>query len=364
MSLLDIYNKNAKVNTETIVGIDNGFGMIKVSSGNTDIKFPSVVGTPVSRFAKPAAISSLDELLHSLAITYNGNTYYIGHNAIMNTRNGKISLRQNKAEDEQNRIKTMTALALLTNEDETVRTFDIIAGLPVLEFYNQKDKLYNMFINGGLPFEFVMHYGNITVPKKILCRNVKIISQGEAAYYSYLLTDQGEIIDEHIEDVNGTILVVDVGYRTVDVVAMQNGRYMETISDQINNGVSQMHQEILRLIMEKYNIKKELKDIDEIVRDTSFFHNRHTYDLTRIIADAARPFAENLVESLYTITNDTLGNMQMILLTGGGAELIYSYVADMLHSTVKVIKLNNAEFSNSQGYFKYGKFLKNQGYFG
>ena len=363
MSLLDVYNKNENIQAKDLVGIDNGFGMIKISSGEIDIKFPSVVGTPVSKFAKTAAISSFNELLDSLAITYNNNTYYIGHNAIINTRNGKISLRQNKAEDEQNKIKTMAALALLTDENQTDATFDIVCGLPVLEYRNQKDKLYNMYVNGGKPFEFMMHYGNNIVPKRIKCRNVTVIAQAEGAFYSYILSSDGNIIDSRAENVQGTVLITDIGYKTTDIIAMENGRYIETLSDQINNGVSQMHQEILRLIMEKLNIKKELKDIDEIVRSKSLFHNRQTYDMTDIIAEAAKPFAENLVESLYTINNGELGNLQMILLTGGGAEIIYKYVKETLDSVVRVDKIYNSEFSNSQGYYKYGMLLRNQHYF-
>lgn len=364
MALIDIYNKSEKLNTDSLVGIDNGFGTIKLTSGNVNIKFPSIVGNPISEFSRTAAVTSMDELLNSLAITYNGVTYYVGNNAITNTRNGKISLRQNKAEDLQNKIKTMTALALLTGETDRDATFDIIGGIPVLEYANQKDKLYNMFTNGGLPFDFYMHYGNNIVPKRILCRNVKIISQGEGAFYDYLLNDFGNIIEDRVDDANGTIIVCDIGYKTVDLVVMKQGRYVETLSDQLNKGVSQMHQEVLRLIMEKYNIKKELKDIDSIVRTKELFHNRQTIEMSKIIAEAAKPFAEDLVESLYTVTNDGLGDLDLLLLTGGGAELIYSYVNEMLNNVIKVVKLDNTEFANSKGYYKYGKLLKNQKYFG
>ena len=360
MSFTDLKNSNEQITAMSIAGIDQGFGTFKISSGETNIKFPSIVGNPVSEFTKDAAIASFDELLNSLAIIYNGQTYYIGHNAIINTRNGKISLRQNKATDEQNKIKTMTALALLTNENQYEAEFDIIAGLPVLEYKNQKDKLYELFYNQGRPFEFVMKYGNSLVPKKIKCRNIKIVSQGEGAFYSYILDNTGNIITTRADNVSDTVMIVDIGYKTTDIVTMENGRYIEILSDQINNGVSQMHQEVLRLIMEEFNIKKELKDIDNIVRNNSLFYSTKTYDMTNIIKKASEPFADSIIEALYTITNGDLGNIQMILLTGGGAELTFNYIKDNLKEIVKVDKLYNSEFSNSQGYFKYGMLLKNQ----
>ena len=363
MALVDVFNSTPVIPTASLVGIDQGFGTFKINSGDINIRFPSVVGTPLSEFSKDMAISSFDELLNSLTIIYNGTTYYIGHNAIINTRNGKISLRQNKAEDEQNKVKTMTALALLTNENQHEAEFDIIAGLPVLEYRNQKDKLYNLFYNNGLPFDFIMKYGNVEVFKRIKCNNIRILSQGEGSFYSYILSSEGKIINERSADVEGLVMIADIGYKTTDVVSMENGRYIEISSDQINTGVSQVHQEVLRLIMEKFNIKKELKEIDKIVRTKELFYSTKTYDMKPIIKEASEPFAENIIETLYTINNGELGNVSMILLTGGGAEIVYEYIRENLKDVVRVEKLYNSEFSNAQGYFKYGQLLKNQGYF-
>ena len=123
-------------------------------------------------------------------------------------------------------------------------------------------------------------------------------------------------------------MIADIGYKTTDVVSMENGRYIEISSDQINTGVSQVHQEVLRLIMEKFNIKKELKEIDKIVRTKELFYSTKTYDMKPIIKEASEPFAENIIETLYTINNGELGNVSMILLTGGGAEIVYEYIRE------------------------------------
>jgi hypothetical protein len=55
--------------------------------------------------------------------------------------------------------------------------------------------------------------------------------------------------------------------------------------------------------------------------------------------------------------------MQRIILTGGGAELIYPYVKQELAQTIDVSLMENAEFCNASGYYKYGLLLKQQGYF-
>jgi plasmid segregation protein ParM len=344
-----------------LIGIDLGYGQIKVMTKDFNIRFLSAVGTPISDFSKTSAVSSEKELMDSLAITYQGQKYYVGHNALVNTRNGKMTLRQNKADVVDNKIKLLTALGLLIPEDENYGEFEIVTGLPVLEFKGQCDILTETIKNNGKPFECIMHYGNKEVKKIIKVNFVKVVSQGEGAFYDFVLNKKGEIVSGREDDVAGMVIVTDIGYRTTDIVAMENGRYIETISDQLNKGVNQMHQEILRLIMEHYNIKKELREMDSIVRSGELFHNMRTYKVHDIIAKAAKPFAEDIVENLHTITNDQLGGMQRIILTGGGAELVYPYIKKALSGVIEVSIMHDAEFCNASGYFKFGTLLKNTG---
>ena len=224
MHLNNSIDKNILFNN--IVGLDLGYGYVKVSSGETNIKFLSIVGNPISDFAKTSAISSFEELLNTLTIIYQGKTYYIGHNAQLNTRNGKISLRQNKYDnDEQTKIKIMTALALLTDENQYEAEFDIICGLPVLEYRNQRDQLKAILNNNDQPFEFIMKYGNKSVHKSIKCNKIKVVSQGEAVIYDYILSNDGNIISSRSNNISGIVMVTDMGYKTCDIVTMENGRY-------------------------------------------------------------------------------------------------------------------------------------------
>lgn len=352
-------SQEVEVTTEPILlGVDLGYGQIKTVGERGRMKFLSAVGTPVSNFGRNTAITNERELLDSLALTLEGQTYYVGHNAVVNTRNGRLSLRQNKTNDDHNRVKFLTGLALHTDEDQTEATFEVVTGLPVLEFKNQRDALAEMMLNGGRPFEFDMHYGNKTVPKRLRVDYVKVVSQGEGAFYDLILDRKGDLIERNVGLVNGLVMVVDVGYRTTDIVTMENGRYVETLSDQLNKGVNQIHQEILRLIMERYGIKKELKDLDAYVRTGTLYHNTREYDINQIITAAAVPFAEDIVESLHTVSNDQLGGVNRVVFTGGGAELIHPYVIPMLRDIVETLMLDDSEFCNANGYYKYGLLLK------
>lgn len=360
------FNKKKQENTENnqlptepiLVGNDLGYGQIKIVSHDRKEKFLSAVGTPVSDFGRVAAVVNKQELLDGLFITLDKN-YYVGRNAIVNTRNGRLTLRQNKADHEHNKVKFLTSLALLTEQYQEEAEFDIVTGLPVLEFKNESEALKQMMLNDGNPFTFTMHYGNVSVPKQIKINNVKIVSQGEGAFYDFILDDTGTIIPNHAEIVAGTVMVVDIGYRTTDIVTMENGRYIEPLSDQINKGVNTMHQEILRLIMEKHGIKKELRDLDQIVRSGSFYHNTKEYDVNDIINEAAKPFAEDIVESLHTISNDQLGSVNHIIFTGGGAQIIYTFALELLQGIVNSSIMKDSEYCNANGYYKYGLLLKN-----
>lgn len=364
MSLFN-FNKNEPVKevNKILAGVDLGYGQVKVLSNDNKYKFLSAVGTPISDFGRTANISNMDELLKSLTITYEGNKYYVGYNAIINSRNGRLSLRQNKAETNENKIKFITALALLMDEDQDEIEVDVVSGLPVLEFKNQKDSLFNMIYNYGRPLEFIMHYGPKQVYKRIKIKDVRIISQGEGAFYDFILDNDGNIIQERANQVNGTIMVVDPGYKTTDIVTMDNGKYVEPLSDQFNKGINQVHNECIRLIMERLSIKKEMKEIDDIIRSGKLFYNTKEYNISKIIEDAAKPFAIDIVDNLINLSNDQLGSMQHLLLTGGGASILYPYIKAELDGIINVSLLDNSEFSNASGYYKYGKLLINANQF-
>lgn len=349
--------------TETVevklVGSDLGYGQIKIVSGDQKEKFLSAVGTPVSNFGRSTAVVNKQELLDGLSITLDGQIYYVGRNAVVNTRNGRLTLRQNKADHEHNKVKFLTSLALLTDQYQEEAEFDIVTGLPVLEFKNEAEALEKMMNNNGKPFVFDMNYGNVTVKKRIKINNVKIVSQGEGAFYDFVLDKTGNIINSHAEIVSGTVMVVDIGYRTTDIVTMENGRYIEPLSDQLNKGVNTIHQEILRLIMERHGVKKELRDLDQIVRTGFFYHNTQEYNVNDIINEAARPFAEDIVESLHTISNDQLGSVNHIIFTGGGTQIIYAFALELLMNIVNSSIMEDSEFCNANGYYKYGLLLQN-----
>ena len=172
------------------------------------------------------------------------------------------------------------------------------------------------------------------------------------------LNDDGSINKEKVSEVVGRVMVVDVGYKTTDIVTMENGKYVETMSDQLNQGVNQMHNECIKLIFSKYNIKKEMKEIDNIIRDGYLFYNKQDIDISDIVQKASIPFAEDIIDNLINISNDQLGALSTIILTGGGSSLIYDYINKQLNDNTNVVLMDNSEFSNARGYYKYGLLLK------
>ncbi|MNR06963.1 hypothetical protein D3C85_1230630 [compost metagenome] len=110
--------------------------------------------------------------------------------------------------------------------------------------------------------------------------------------------------------------------------------------------------------MEEFGIKKELRDLDEIVRKRSFMHNTKIYDIDHIITKAAIPFTEDIIENLHTISNDQLGAVNHIIFTGGGAEIVYLFTERLLKNVVESSLMEDAEFCNATGYHKYGLLLQ------
>ena len=367
MALTDVNNQldNLDLGAKTdIIGFDIGFGWIKASyktdsSSQNNFAFPSVISTQISSFGQENSISNFDELLDSLAITYNGVTYLIGNKALLEARNARLSLRQDR-NDLATRIKIMTTLALLTKPESYETKFDlVVSGLPMLEFKGSKESYQKLLTSA--PFEFIFHIGDKSYPKKITIKNAKILAQSEASFYDYILDSSGNIISSREKDISDNIItVIDLGMKTTDICSTKSGRIIDALSSQLNLGMITIQKEVNALLMNEFGIKRELIHMDELIKNKQIVYNTKTYDLTEIINKAMIPFCEAVIDELYSITNGDPGaEIQLILLTGGTSIITYPYIKKQLENIVNVVPMYNSSFSNSNGYLKFGTLLKN-----
>jgi hypothetical protein len=326
------------------IGLDLGFRQVKVSA-EEGFRFDSVIGYP-------SVMEVGDERdnrhpLQNIVIEHDNELVYVGEKAIRDTKNAQLTFVADKTDHKSDKVKLLSALGYAMggkNED----AFNIVTGLPVDELGIQglKEK---MIENMQQTFQFA--FNNET--KTAHVKRVNVIAQSAGAYYDYILDDTGDIIEERIKP---KTVVIDIGFRTTDVVCMQDALYNPAESFTVYTGVHNIHLEMRKELLKKYRIQKQPSEIDAIVRSGYVTINGQHIPVKDSILASVQPFAEKILSEL-PLYIPNLTEVDQFLLAGGGA----SFMADEFMLPAPTEVLSDSEMANARGYRKYLLLLNRNG---
>lgn len=330
-----------------IMGLDLGFRQVKVSTVSKDFTFDSVIGYPSAIELKEEG-SHEAKALSNLSLEYGGTIYYVGEKAIRDTKNSQLTFTADKTDNQTDLLKTLTALGEAT--DEETAEYRIVSGLPVdeLGIDGLKEKMISN-LTGQYVFKLNNKDRNITVAK------VTIIAQSAGAYYDYILDKTGKLIEDRVQP---KIIVIDIGFRTTDIVCMENGRYNPSESFTIYTGVHNIHSELRKLLLKKHRVQKHPTEIDKIMKDGFITLNGAQVDLTEEIAAAKKPYAEKILSEL-PLYIENLSEVNQFLIAGGGGDAMSDIFLGAFSSPTEL--LDHAEEANARGYYKYSLLLTANG---
>lgn len=320
------------------LGIDLGFYQVKLFSGEIESKFPSVIGYPSS-------VELANE--EGLTVSYGSQMYYIGEKALRDTKNAQLTFTADKTDSYTDRIKYLAALGIASQNKEEV--FHVVTGLPVDEYAGiggLKEKLKaNM--------EDLFEYEFSGAPLKTAVPVVTVIPQSAGAYYDYIMNEDGKICEDLVDP---KTMVIDIGYRTTDIVTLLHAKYSPSESFTIQTGVSDIHKEMRKLLLKHHQIVKDISEIDEMVRNQSITIGGETISIDHLIEEATRPYAEKIISTIPLYVQN-LKETSQILVTGGGANIMFRLFYEEFAHTIPIEQMEESEFSNARGYYKYSLFL-------
>ena len=327
-----------------ILGIDLGFRQTKSVCGYSKYRYPSLIGNP-SAFELEQFTKST-EILDQLVVEFNDTTYYIGNKAL-ETGNARLCTRTDKTNSDNDKISYLATLGLhYYNVKNTGLT--VVTGLPVEDLKEEglKEKVIE---NMKGTHQFLFGLDRTSVKMNVV--RVLVIPQSAGAYFDYILDDNGKPIKKNLAAVKGKIIVIDVGYKTTDIITMLNGRFVSEMSCTIEKGMKDIHKELARLIKSIYGRKFDLSEMDDVCRNRCFNNKGVTIDVSNLILKAERPIAEAIINEANAILGDTR-SADKVLACGGSMNLLKDYFEPFYKGYFEV--LPNCEFSNASGYYKFG----------
>lgn len=307
-----------------VIGLDIGYGYTKVASAYEDY---FVFKTAVSRF--------IPERIWGNGADYVviGTNKYIVGDAANELLSGNFSVSDDFVGTDEYYAIIASVLHKFSQKDIKL----LVLGLPPGLYNEQKTvELINKIKNITM---YDKNGKTIPAPPEVL-----YIPQGSGIYFSHVLGGFGS-------DFNLNIVVVDVGYYTLDTICFAKGKFISSAARSYPAGSKFLIEKVKESFNRKYGIFISDALCEILLRNKQISHFGKEY-----VLDTADIVQQYYHDQVVRAIKDYASNLRQIGITvdrvimGGGAIV---WTPDLKGAVV----VNNPQMANAIGYMKYGKSL-------
>jgi plasmid segregation protein ParM len=184
--------------------------------------------------------------------------------------------------------------------------------------------------------------------------DVIVMPQPYGSAYSQILTPTGDINVYHTYMRTG---IVDVGTYTVDIALDDDGEFVDSESGSVEGGVYTAQERISAMLERDYREKMPYKIIEQVLRMGIFTASGKPIDYSDEVEEALSPLRSATV-NLMSEKWQRGTTVDVIYLSGGGAELVYEQIVEAYPQTKLVPE---AQMANARGYLYYANFASREG---
>jgi actin-like protein/actin family MreB-like protein len=330
--------------------LDIGYGVVKAITDDAAITFPSVAGQAREIKFQQEFIANKYPSDH---ITDDDGDWFIGELALKHLPPGELLRLRGRTANEETmgnafrvRLAKVAIGKLVRGEgDGDVVHVCLASGLPVDHMRDAqalKDALIGQHLIKTDEVEIV---ANIT--------DVMVMPQAYGAIYSQMLNERGELNINHTYMRTG---VCDVGTYTVDIALDDDGEFISAQSGSVESGVYTAQERIASMLERDYREKMPYKIIEQVLKTGIFTARGKTIDYSHEVEEALSPLRSatlNLLSEKWQRGT----TVDVIYLSGGGAELVYEQVVEAYPQTMLVA---HAQMANARGYLYYANFAQRE----
>lgn len=288
-------------------GIDTGYGYTLSKCHSKELVIPSFI-RKVSRYDAETIAEEIDKTTEdSVLVEYDNGYYIIGNLAIQYFPDTQRRLLvANRVGDEFHLVMLLTMIGLSVNQ--SVVDVNVVVGVPNKLNHLKKDM--EKWLCNSYEISFLNSEGKIE--RCINIKNVKCISQPSALIY-----------DMDPEMRNSTVLAIDIGHNTTDLLLWQKGKVVHDVSLRTSiDGVKRCYDELNKLLVARYNKTHKLFDVLEIQLQTAietgyFSLHGEQVDITDMLDDVLEDFADYLFTSIDRVYSKYLPTVDIIVCGGG-----------------------------------------------
>lgn len=315
------------------ISVDVGYGYTKaVNSEGKKVLFPSLVAPATDFILGDLSQNHRGYLTQIKPANREVQRYFVGELALRESKAASFTMEREKYTHPSHDALLLTAAGLLcTTKGEPL---NLAVGLPINCYKEQKDRL-------------CQHLQNIAAsvvidnrePRWIAFNKIIVYPQGAGA----LLTVS------NIPD-NGSIALVDVGYKTTDYffAEMNGGKAypVSGMSGSVEIGMSYYYEAISNSFFNLTGGTIEPVRLPLLIRDNKICFRGKDIDISDIINTAKENTARLIADRLIAAWTNSIDLIRNIYLAGGGS-LVLSQLAGMLPGATVI---TDSQFANAQGF--------------
>lgn len=319
-----------------IIGVDVGYGYTKAVGENSELLFPSVVGTGFER--------KMEKLIsggHSNTDNFDlyispEEHYFVGELAMLQSPDARRPFSDNRSSIKEIKPALLTAVAKLSTGEPVT----LITGLPLEPFFKQAKSLKESLESiSGL--EVLLNNKPIT----IFLKQVIMFPQAVAALY-------GQLMKNGTGD-SGIVGLVDIGFATTDIVLFDvaSKKFLDKFNGTITHGVNDVIIGIQDEIKSELGFAPDLEEIEQsLIKETKLHFNKKEYDVSQLAVKQKKALETLLVANIRRRWRDHEKKLKVVYLAGGGASIIQEGISEFANCEI----IRNAQFANAKGYLQKG----------
>lgn len=292
------------------IAVDIGFGSTKFITKKHQSKFPSAV----SRVKESQA-----DISNASAFEYNGKYWLVGDDGIreaLTTRNYNFLYKN---------APLLLFKALADAEVDFSETVNVATGLSLLHWSKRE--------------EFGNHLSNFIVNRTNVNASIELIPQGKGIYLDYIKTNP-QMTDK-------MVLIVDIGYCSVDVIPFIKGKPLASEAWAAEKGINVIVNELRKILSKEHHyLNLTEARINECMINKSIEIQGEKVDISDIIEEEKENYNELIINELESRNADIFNSASAIVMAGGGA---YHFGNNKPKNMV--FAPTPFEFSNVRGYY-------------
>jgi plasmid segregation protein ParM len=321
------------------VGVDLGYGFLKVTDGSRDFILPSVVGTGQEiTYRSELTLYTAEE--DNLTVELDGSEYFVGSLAVRQSGIAARSLAEDRPGDRSAQVLFATALGLIGGGQEN--TYHVVTGLPPGYYRSYQQALAQMILG---EHHIALTHGGRRTEKALVVENVQVIPQPFGTVYDLFLDRNGNVQNGDLA--SARIGVIDIGFRTADFVVADRLEYIERLSSSTLTGLANAYALVADGLQREFGVTKENYELDAVISSGKLRLGGKVHDISAVRDAAFRQVAAKVITEANSVW--PRHDLDVIYIAGGGGEALAPFLTEVFENAVLAPQ---AQAANVHGYWK------------